>query len=180
MYQLTSDPNVVIDVDTGAFIPNSGNWQWAVYETWLAAGNTPQPAIVLSAAQQLANAQASLCEQIDAMADEVYIAIGGPTPGRLAEYQQASTDANAFKAAGYSGTVPVTVSCWAQANTGWTNQQAADDIIATAAKWISALQNIRSARLLGKSAVNAAATIAAAQTASATAIQNVQTAGKAA
>jgi hypothetical protein len=92
----------------------------------------------------------------------------------IAEYQQAGSDANAFKASGYSGSVPITVSCWAQANPGWTNQQAADDIIATAAKWMTALQNIRSARLLGKSSVNAAATVDAAQAAAATAIQNVQ------
>lgn len=137
-------------------------------------------ALVAPPAPVLDQVQAAECTAIDAAADAVYIAIGGPSPGRLAEYQQASTDASAFKTAGYAGTVPVTVSCWAQANPGWTNQQAADDIIATAEKWITALQGIRSARLLGKYAVMQAATVAAAQAAAQAAIANVQTAAEAA
>lgn len=137
-------------------------------------------ALVAPAPPTLEVVQATLCSTVDAAADAVYLAIGGPTPGRLAEYQQANTDANAFKAAGYAGAVPDTVSCWAQANAGWTNQQAADDIIATAAKWTAALQAIRSARLLGKAAINAAANQADAETAATTAIANVQAAGEAA
>jgi hypothetical protein len=45
MYQLTDDPNVVINLETGAWIPNSGNYLWDEYQAWLAAGNTPEPAV---------------------------------------------------------------------------------------------------------------------------------------
>jgi len=152
-------------------------WQECISSPgWIVVDN----ALVAPPAASLNQVQASGCIAIDAAADTAYIVIGGPSPGRLAEYQQASADASAFKASGYIGTVPVTVSCWAQANTGWTDQQAADDIIATAQKWISALQGIRSARLLGKYAVMQAATVAAAQEAAHTAITNVQTAAEAA
>lgn len=137
-------------------------------------------ALVAPPAPSLNQVQVDVCIAIDAAADSVYVAIGGPSPGRLAEYQQASTDASAFKAAGYEGAVPVTVSCWTQANPGWTDQQAADDIIATAEKWITALQGIRSARLLGKYAVMQAATVAAAQAAAQSAMSNIQTAAEAA
>ncbi len=45
MYQLTQDPNVVIDLDTGAWITvDSGTWQASDYAAWLDAGNTPEPA----------------------------------------------------------------------------------------------------------------------------------------
>jgi len=108
--------------------------------------------------------KATLCATIDANADIAYIAIGGKSPGRLAEYQQAKADAVAFAGASYAGDVPATISCWAQAS-GWTAQQACDDILATAAAWESALVAIRSARLLGKANVNAAGTEAAAHAA---------------
>lgn len=124
-------------------------------------------------AQQLATLQASLSAQIDATADEVYIAIGGPSPGRLAEYQQANTDAQAFKSAGYTGTVPPTVQCWATAS-GMTSQAAADNIISTAAAWVNVLEGIREARLVGKANVTKATTTADAQSAANTAISQIQ------
>ena len=40
MYQLTDNPDVVVQTDTGTFIVR-GNWMWDTYEEWLAAGNTP-------------------------------------------------------------------------------------------------------------------------------------------
>lgn len=128
-----------------------------------------------TAAQQLASIQAALCISIDAAADAAYVQIGGPSPGRLAEYQQANTDAQAYKSAGYSGTVPATVQCWATA-ANLTPQQAADSIISTASAWSNVLTGIRSARLIGKANVNAATTVAAAQAAQAQAIANIQTA----
>ncbi|HUB91413.1 MAG TPA: hypothetical protein VMA74_16945 [Dyella sp.] len=128
-----------------------------------------------TAAQQLANAQLDLCASIDAAADAAYIQIGGPSPGRLAEYQQAYADAQTFKGAGYTGTVPATVQCWATA-ANMTTQQAADSIISTASAWSNVLTGIRSARLIGKANVNAATTVAAAQAAQAQAIANIQTA----
>lgn len=110
-----------------------------------------------------AEVKLDLCTQVDASADAAYIAIGGPSPGRLAEYKQAKADADAFKAAGYAGTVPDTIACWSQAK-AWTDQQACDDILATAASWEMALAVIRRQRLIGKANVNAAADATTAQT----------------
>lgn len=114
-----------------------------------------------------------LCRQVDASADSSYAAIGGASPGRLAEYQQAKDDALAFKAAGYVGTSPSTVSCWAQAK-GWTDQQACDDILATAAAWEQALVAIRTLRLSGKANVNAASYAETAEAAASSAISNIR------
>lgn len=124
-------------------------------------------------APSIAMVQASLCACIDSAADEVYIAIGGPSPGRLAEYNQANDDAVAFAAAGYTGDVPATISCWVQA-AGLTAQQACDDILATASAWGNALIAIRSARLLGKAAVNAADSVQAAHAAANAAIADLR------
>lgn len=143
-----------------------------------ASGSTIQadasgaPIAVAPTPPTLAQTQAALCARVDAAADAAYIAIGGPSPGRLAEYRQAKDDATAFKAAGYAGTAPNTIACWAQAQ-GWTAQQACDDILATATAWESALIAIRSARLLGKASVNAAADADAAQAACTAAIANI-------
>lgn len=131
------------------------------------------PVAVQPTAPTLQDLKATLCVSIDSSADAVYIAIGGPSPGRLAEYQQAQTEANAFKAAGYAGMVPPTVQCWATAK-GWTGQQACDDILTTAAQWLGALQAIRSARLMGKQAVLNSADEASARAASAAAIEDMQ------
>lgn len=137
------------------------------------SGSLVEP-IPPTASQQLSALQASLCSQIDATADQVYVAIGGPSPGRLAEYQQASNDAQAFKAAGYPiANVPATVACWVTAS-GMTPQAAADNIIATATAWFGVLENIRAARLIGKSNVNKATTISGAQSAAASAISQIQ------
>lgn len=42
MYQLTPNPDVVIDIDTNTSIPRGHRW-WNDYEAWLAAGNTAEP-----------------------------------------------------------------------------------------------------------------------------------------
>ena len=64
---------------------------------------------------------------IDVEADIIRTRVVGD-PVRVFEYQWAETEANAYKAAGYTGTVPVSVSSWATAK-GWTPQQACDDIL---------------------------------------------------
>jgi hypothetical protein len=131
-----------------------------------------KPIAVPPAALTLAQVQASLCAAVDAAVDDAYVAIGGPSPGRLAEYQQANNDATAYKAAGYAGVVPQTVQCWATAS-GITPKAAADSILATAVQWMAVLNGVRSARLIGKGTVNAATTVADAEAAAATAIANV-------
>lgn len=173
---LTTYDSVESPAPEGATTIEVTDAQWQAYLA--TPGYTVQngvlvPPVALTDAQQLAIDQPELCAQIDATADQVYVAIGGPSPGRLAEYQQANTDAQAFKAAGYAGTVPTTVACWSTAS-GMTNQAAADNIIATAAAWVTVLENIREARLVGKSNVNKATTTAAAQSAAATAIAQIQ------
>jgi hypothetical protein len=43
-YQLTTNPNVIQCLDTGAFIPmDPGNSDYIAYLAWVAAGNSPQP-----------------------------------------------------------------------------------------------------------------------------------------
>jgi hypothetical protein len=126
----------------------------------------------LTDAEKLAALQPALCVEIDAAADAAYVAIGGSSPGRLAEYQQASTDANAYRAAGYDGTIPPTILCQCIAS-GQTPQQATDDIIAMATAWNQALVAIRSARLIGKSKVNASTTSVDAQAQADAAMANI-------
>lgn len=140
----------------------------------LDASGAPVPVPV--PAQSLASVQAQLCASIDAMADAAYVTIGSPSPGRLAEYQQASNDAQAFKAAGYpAADVPPTVACWVTAS-GMTPEAAADNIISTASAWISVLQNIRAARLIGKKNVNTATNTTDAQAAANNAMAQIQSA----
>jgi hypothetical protein len=60
MYQLTNDPNIVIDLDTNTTIP-SDSYLWDAYEAWLAVpGNTPQPVPPLTFDQVVALFEPSL------------------------------------------------------------------------------------------------------------------------
>lgn len=104
----------------------------------------------------LAAYQKSARSRIDSDVDAVYFAVIGD---RTTEYQQANNDATAFKNAGYLGTVPASVQCWATAK-GWTAQQAADDILTTASNWLGAQQSMRANRLARKQDVTASTTLA--------------------
>ena len=96
-----------------------------------------------------------MIEAIDLAADNARARIVGD-PIRVIEYQVAESDALAYKAAGYAGAVPPSVSVWATAK-GWTAQQAADDILQAASLWRQALIGLRQARLTGKEGVRQAA-----------------------
>ena len=151
-----------------------GQWQ----ECMSAPGYTIQGGLLVAPipptdAEVFAQTQVNLCLQIDGTAQSVYNGIGSASPGMLAEYQQANTDAQAYKAAGYPGTLPDTIACWATAS-GMTDQAATDNIIATAAAWIACLNAIRSTRLLGKASVNLATTVEDAQAAADSAITKIQ------
>jgi hypothetical protein len=79
-------------------------------------------------------------------------------PVRAFEYQWAEQEALAFKNAGYPvDAVPSSVQAWATAK-GWTPQQSADDILAAAQGFRTAMSYLRQARLIGKEGVRNAAT----------------------
>ena len=101
-----------------------------------------------------------MIRRIDQVADAQRLKIVGD-PVRTFEYKAARDEATQFRDAGYTGSVPETVQCWADAK-GWTTQQACDDILRAAEEFVSAMQFIRRARLVGKSAVQDAADDAAA------------------
>jgi hypothetical protein len=101
--------------------------------------------------RQVAGVEAKSIAAIDADADAArMLAIGDP--GRPLEYLQAEAAARAWYAAAYAGTAPKDVASWANAKE-WTNQQAADDIIATADRWRDALSEIRRLRLMAKETI---------------------------
>lgn len=136
---------------------------------------TEAEALALSAPQQpIADYKKAAKTAIDSAAGNARAAF--PSPGSLvdAEYYLAERQAREYKAAGYSGTVPGSVQSWADVS-GMTAQQAADDIIATADQWYGVLEVIRSARLSGKAAVDAAADHAAVDAAAASAVAALDT-----
>jgi len=112
-------------------------------------------------ASALPNSQAAALLKIDADTDAIYGAVLG---NRAQEYTLAEADATAYKAAGYAGTVPASVQCWATAK-GWTAVQATDDILAAALTWRNAQAAIREQRLASKEAVRAATNSAGVTTA---------------
>jgi len=96
----------------------------------------------------------SALQQIDRDTDRIYTETVG---ARVEEYRQAEADALAFKEAGYAGDVPPFVADHLAAKEGWTAQQAADDILATAAAWRGAQAQIRANRLQCKELARKAA-----------------------
>ena len=100
--------------------------------------------------------RAALLKRIDADTDAIYGAVQG---NRGPEYQLAEMDATAYKAAGYSGSVPASVQSWATAK-GQTATWATDDILTTAAAWRGAQAAIRSNRLARKEAARVATDLA--------------------
>lgn len=93
--------------------------------------------------------------EIDSDTDAIYGAVLG---NRGPEYLDAEIAAKAYKDAGYTGTVPEDVQSYATAM-GWIAQQAADDILLTAANWRPAKSAIRANRLAAKEAVRDSLTI---------------------
>lgn len=84
--------------------------------------------------------------QIDAEVDAFYAAVVG---NRAAEYEAAERQARAYEDANFSGPVPSMVGSWAVAK-GWTDQVAAQDILAQSSAWRGAQNAIRAHRLLAK------------------------------
>ncbi len=100
---------------------------------------------------------AAAIKEVDALCDAKrnrYISVGSLV---VEEYRLAAKQAQAYKAAGYSGQVPASVQSWATAK-GWAAQQAADDILATEAAWMAVLAAIRNIRLPAKEQARVATT----------------------
>jgi hypothetical protein len=87
--------------------------------------------------------RAALVTKIDADTDAIYAAAVG---NRMPEYDRAASDAQAYKEAGYTGTVPTSVQTWASAK-GWTTRQAADDVLRASSQLSAARDAIRTQRL---------------------------------
>ena len=111
----------------------------------------PAPAAVLAAAK------AAAILKIDIETDKVY---GDVVGNKGEEYRSAEADAKAFIAANFIGVAGGGVTSWATAK-GWTNTQAANDIISQATAWRGAQNAIRANRLARKEAVKAAVDLAA-------------------
>lgn len=92
-----------------------------------------------------------LIDRIDLVADTQRAKIVGD-PVRAFEYQMAEKEAKEFAASGFAEPAPMTVSAWAIAK-GWTNQQAAENILQEAAMFNQALYYIRAVRLQYKQAI---------------------------
>lgn len=123
--------------DVICYGPNDTNYEPTIAMGCVLAVEANLPSASLTATK------AALLLRIKADANK----ITSDTIGELGnEYQKAKADADAFKAAGYTGTVPSSVSSWATAK-GWTATAACDDILLAANGWLSAQDSIRANRL---------------------------------
>lgn len=121
----------------------------------------------------LSRAAFKASNDIDSFAGQVRLKYITSVPGQDATYLSKATQADSYKAAGYTGTVPVLVQAEADA-TGMTTHQAADYIIATRDAWNTIAANIERERRKGKIAVAAAVDIAGVNTALAAALTALQ------
>lgn len=94
-----------------------------------------------------------LCTRIDSAADAARAAVAGDAL-RAVEYDRARIEAEQFAADGYQGAVPPMVAAWAI--NGRTAQQAADNILAEAAQYNTALVYLRTVRLNAKELIRTA------------------------
>lgn len=134
-----------------------GNWVYA----WLVEDLTND-----QVAAALVLAKTSFITQVDKDVDAIYASVIG---SRATEYSEALAQAQEFAARdpAYSGEAPAYVASWAaaKASSKWTTQQAAEDIIATGAAWLTAANAIRSNRLLRKEQARVATNLAGVTTA---------------
>lgn len=139
------------DVTTGPFTAKDGStylhgWQSVFTDEQLAKHGIkrviepppPPPEPPSLDAQKL-----TLERMIDGEVDGIYQRVIG---NRQPEYSEAEKQAQAYKDAGYTGTVPGYVASWVTAS-GKTATQAADDILVQALTWRAAAGAMRAARL---------------------------------
>jgi hypothetical protein len=143
MYKLNLNSTSITRILDNASIPNDpANSDYAAYLKWLAEGNTPDPADAPSAA----SIKAANIKKVDADVDAIYAQAVG---NRSLEYTTAEEQAQAYKDAGYTGTVPAFVASWVTAS-GLTAMAAADNILSQAVAWRGAVSVIRAQRLMAK------------------------------
>jgi hypothetical protein len=143
MYKLNQNSTLITRISDNTEIPNDpANTDYASYLKWVADGNTPTPADVPSAA----SIKAANLKKIDADVDAIYAQAVG---NRSLEYTTAEAQAQTYKDAGYTGTVPAFVASWVTAS-GLTATAAADNILAQAVAWRGAVAAIRAQRLMAK------------------------------
>lgn len=101
------------------------------------------PEVVLS---KLEDKRASLLTQVDIDTDTLY----QQTLGNMgSEYEATEAQARAYQASDWQDSPGALITVWAQVK-GWTNQQAAEDILQEANRWRAAQLAIRAARLQAK------------------------------
>lgn len=120
--------------------------------------STEATAILQSAGlYNLEKIKANFIRQIDTDTDNLIRLVIGERGG---EYERAEKESLNYKLEGYTGSVPSSVSAWTAAK-GWTDKEAADDIIAAATNWRNLQASLRSERLLCKEQGRASADAAA-------------------
>lgn len=109
------------------------------------------PEVVLS---KLEDKRASLLTQVDTDTDTLY----QQTLGNMgSEYEATEVQARAYQASDWQDSPGALITVWAQVK-GWTNQQAAEDILQEADRWRAAQLAIRAARLQAKESLRNAHT----------------------
>lgn len=114
---------------------------------------TPKPGATL---EQLKDAAIKVVDSVSDAARESLVG----NPLRSVEYQITAAEAQAYKDAGYTGSLPRSVAIWAAVK-GISGQAAADSILSKAAAWNQVLYDVRDARLRAKDAIRAASDAAA-------------------
>lgn len=96
MYQLTTDPEVIIRLNDGVRIPSDHPW-WEQYQEWLAEGGKPQPVPVIapSVPEQVTRYQARAALYKAGLLDDVEGFMALPDTDRLLVL--AWQDAQTFK-----------------------------------------------------------------------------------
>ena len=151
MYDFSQIPEVRWDqklIESTPISDQYGIWR----QTWVVE---ELPSDELGA--RIAAAALENVRRIDSDVDSIYGAVIG---NRGLEYQQAEADAQSFAKEGYAGAAPSSVAVWATVK-GWTEKQAADDILTEATQWRAAQAAIRAQRLQSKGHVRVASTVSA-------------------
>lgn len=155
MYVCLKNNIVVATFMTAEDFDNSSMVFMQDYDTFTKSSANLSIGDVWSVEKSLSDAELVnyLCAIVDSTADTARLAVAGD-PLRAIEYQRAASEAQEFKDAGYPPeNIPRTVAAWAVGDRG--PQEAADDILAEATAYSSALYAIRETRLLAKEQIRA-------------------------